>query len=85
MRVTAKRVERSVSRSEWYVSRHACGLSLVVGLVVSVASCAALVRGGMDCQKAAALSVLVAYLVAGVAYLAAGVACCAMSSKRGGK
>ena len=75
MRVNAKRVECSVSRSEWYVSRHARGLALALGLVVSVGSCAALVRGGMDCQKAAALSVLVAYLVAGVA-------CCAMG---GGK
>lgn len=75
MRVTAKRVERYVRRSAWYVARHACGLSLAGGLVVSVASCAALVRVGMDCQKAAALSVLVAYLVAGVA-------CCAMEGKK---
>ena len=75
MRVTANRVNRYVKRSEWYVSRHARGLSLVVGLVVSVGSCAALVRGGMDCQRAAALSVLVAYFMAGVA-------CCAMEGKK---
>ena len=78
MRVNAKRVECSVSRGEWLVSRHARGLSLALGLVVSVASCALFVRVGMDCQRAAALSVL-------VAYLSAGVACCAMLSKRSGK
>ena len=77
MRVNANRVDRCVSRASWLMARYACLLSLIAGLLASVVSTAALVAGGMDCQRAAALSVLVAYCVAGVAY-------CTME-KRSGK
>ena len=77
MKVNAKRVDRTVSRASWLVKRNACFLALIAGLLASVVSTAALVAGGMDCQRAAALSVLVAYCVAGVAYVA--------MEKRGGK
>ena len=70
MKINANRVNRTVSRASWLVKRNACFLALIAGLVASVASTAALVAGGMECQRAAALSVLVAYLVAGVAYCA---------------
>ena len=75
MRVNANRVNRTVSRVSWLVKRNACFLALIAGLAASIVSTAALVAGGMDCQRAAALSVLVAYLVAGVAY-------CAMEGKK---
>ena len=72
MKINANRVNRTVSRGSWLMSRNACFLALIAGLVASVVSTAALVAGGMDCQRAAALSVLVAYCVAGVAYCAMG-------------
>jgi len=72
MRVNANRVNRTVSRASWLVKRYAYFLALIAGLAASIVSTAVLVRGGMDCQRAAALSVLGAYLVAGVAYCAIG-------------
>ena len=77
MKINANRVNRTVSRASWLMARYAYFLALIAGLLASVVSTAALVAGGMDCQRAAALSVLAAYLVAGAAY-------CAME-KRGGK
>ena len=70
MKINAKRVESYTTRTSWLMARYACFLALIAGLIASIVSTAALVRGGMDCQRAAALSVLVAYLVAGVAYCA---------------
>lgn len=72
MKVNTNRVNRTVSRASWLMARYACSLALIAGLLASVVSTAVLVRGGMDCQRAAALSVLVAYLVSGVAYCAIG-------------
>jgi len=72
MKINANRVTRTVSRTSWLMARYACFLALIAGLIASIVSTAVLVRGGMDCQRAAALSVLVAYLVAGVAYCAIG-------------